>query len=110
MRVEHEVVLATHTRPVSLAGVATIPLPLDDADALTRALERIAPGMIVHTAGLTSVERCERDPALARHANADLARHVARAAARLGSRLVHISTDHLFAGQRSFYSETDTPE
>jgi len=103
-------VLATHTRRIALAGVTSTPLPLDDPDALLRALEHLAPEVIVHTAGLTSVEACERDPALARHANADLARNVARAAARLGLRLIHISTDHLFAGDRAFYKETDTPE
>ena len=110
IRGEHDVVLATHTRRVSLAGATTTPLALDDADALTREFERIAPEVIVHTAGLTSVEDCEHDPALAQHANADLARNVARAAARSGARLIHISTDHLFAGTRAFYTETDIPE
>ncbi|MGZ8156285.1 MAG: SDR family oxidoreductase [Burkholderiales bacterium] len=110
LRGEHEVVLATHTRRVALAGTTSVALTLDDENALARSLDAIAPDLIVHTAGLTSVDACERDPALARYANAELARNVAQASKRVGSRLIHISTDHLFGGHRSFYRETDPAE
>lgn len=110
MRERHEIVLATHTHCVTLAGTTSFALTLDDEDTLTRSLDAIAPDLVVHTAGLTSVDACERDPALARYANAELARNVARAVGRIGSRLIHISTDHLFAGLHAFYSETERPE
>jgi dTDP-4-dehydrorhamnose reductase len=42
--------------------------------------------------------------------NADLSRNVAEAAARVDARLVHVSTDHLFAGTRSFYREDEAAE
>ena len=66
--------------------------------------------MVVHTAGITNVEECERDAGLARSLNAGLARNVAAAAAHAGSRLIHISTDHLFAGTRALYREDEPPE
>jgi dTDP-4-dehydrorhamnose reductase len=110
LRDRHEIVLATHRRKVELAGTRALPLPLDDADALAGALERLAPDVVVHTASLTSVDACEADPALARHVNAELAGNVARAVARSGSRLIHISTDHLFGGTRALYTETEAPE
>jgi dTDP-4-dehydrorhamnose reductase len=110
MRAEHEVVLGQHLRTVRLAGTRTEPLTLENEALLARQLERIAPGVVVHAAGLTSVDQCEREPAQAHEANAILARNVAAATARLGIALIHISTDHLFAGTRSFYREDDAPE
>src|SRR5687768_1137509 len=98
LRDTHDVVLGLHVRRVSLTGTRAIHLALDDADGLTRALERLAPAVIVHTAGITSVEECEREPERARRVYEDLSLNVARAATRAGARLIHISTDHLFSG------------
>ncbi len=110
MRDTHEVVLVTHTRNVHLAGTSARPLSLDSAAALTRELEKLRPHVIVHTAGITSVDECEREPERARYVYADLSRNVAEAAVHIGAKLIHISTDHLFTGTRSFYTEDDTPD
>ena len=63
-------------------------------------------GIVVHAAGMTSVEECEAKPDLARHINVDLAGNVAKACAKLGLPLIHISTDHLFSGEMPFLAET----
>jgi dTDP-4-dehydrorhamnose reductase len=106
----HQVVLATHRRRVTLAGVDTLALSLEDPDDLHRELVRLGPDVIVHTAGITSVEECERDPGLARHVYVDLSRNVAGAAKRVGAGFIHISTDHLFPGTRALYAEDAPPE
>jgi dTDP-4-dehydrorhamnose reductase len=110
MRRDWEVVLGTHKHAVALSGVAVEALDLEDAGRLATRFDVLAPDLVVHAAGLTSVDGCEADPALARHVNAELARNVAQAAASRRIRLVHISTDHLFAGTRSGYREDDAPE
>lgn len=110
MRENWDVVLGTHRHRVSLRGATVLPLDLGDADRLSRQLAELSPDLVVHAAGLTSVDACEADPALARQVNAELARNVAAAAAGRNIRLVHISTDHLFAGTRSGYREDDAPE
>lgn len=110
MRDQWNVVLGTHRHRVSLRGATALPLDLGDAETLARQLGVLNPDLVVHAAGLTSVDKCEENPALARHANAELARNVAEATASRNIRLVHISTDHLFAGTRSGYREDDTPE
>jgi dTDP-4-dehydrorhamnose reductase len=102
-----EVLLATHRHRVVLDSVSAIPLSLDDVEALERELNRIRPSLIIHTAGLTDVDRCEADPAASHAANAVLARNVAQSAANQSVRLVHISTDHLFTGDRPMVSETE---
>ena len=109
MRGRAEVVLAPHHRHVVLRGARSEALDLDDPHALARAVARIAPALVVHTAGLTSVDACERDPVAARHANVTIAANVAAAAAACGARLVHISTDHLFAGTQALCAEDEPP-
>lgn len=110
MRREWNVVLGTHAHAVRLEGVSARPLDLEDVQYLARQFKEIAPDLVVHAAGLTSVDQCEENPDLARHVNAGLARNVAEAAAAGNIRLAHISTDHLFAGTRSGYREDDAPE
>jgi dTDP-4-dehydrorhamnose reductase len=102
-----DVILATHRHDVALVGVTAVAVELGDARSLGKELERINPDLIVHTAGLTDVDRCEADPAAAHAANAILARVVAQAAGNRSVRLVHISTDHLFSGDRALVSETE---
>ena len=110
MRDQHDVFLATHVRRVALANTTAVPLALGDPDSIRAALQRIAPDVVVHTAGLTSVDECERQPDASDRANAGLAANVAQALRGTPARLIHISTDHLFAGTRSLYTETATPE
>jgi dTDP-4-dehydrorhamnose reductase len=101
------VTLVTHRRGVQLVGVKTCVLDFDDPSQLAAQFEQHAPDLVVHTAGLTSVDQCERFPELAHHSNALLALHVAQAAVAYGAALIHISTDHLFAGTRSMYQESE---
>lgn len=107
-RDHHPVTLALHRRDLHLAGTAAQRIDLADPRALDAALTEGRIGCIIHTAGLTSVEGCERDPAAARHHNVTLAAEVAAAAARAGAALIHISTDHLFDGRSDSYDE-DSP-
>lgn len=109
VRHEWDVVLGTHLHRVELSGTTSCRLDLEDPHRLGVQLDKLAPDLIVHTAGLTSVDRCQAEPVRARVANAEIARNTARAAAERRIALIYISTDHLFAGDRSLYREDDTP-
>jgi len=98
-----------HTHPIVLDGIQPLKLDVTSFGALEQALRKIRPDVIVHTAGLTSVEECEANPVLAYCLNVEAAQHVAKIADALGAQLVHISTDHLFDGTRPWRSEVDTP-
>lgn len=104
-----DVTLGTHQHSVELAGVNALPLILDDPAQLRAQLEAVSPDLVVHTAGLTSVDRCELFPALAHQANVEIAKNVAQAAAEQGAALVHVSTDHLFSGRQSLCTEAEPP-
>lgn len=72
-------------------------------------LEQSQPDIIIHCAALTDVDRCEMYPHEAQRTNTWLPGALARAAAQNGARLMHISTDAVFDGQRGDYTEDDAP-
>ncbi len=56
------------------------------------------PDIIINCAAMTNVDRCEEDFETAMKANAIGARNVAMAAELIGAKLIHVSTDYVFAG------------
>jgi dTDP-4-dehydrorhamnose reductase len=63
----------------------------------------------VNGAGFTQVDRCEREPELARRANAHAPAVLARACAEAGARFVHVSTDYVFSGDAKRPYREDDP-
>lgn len=109
VRHQWDVVLGTHRHRVALQGTSSVALSLQSRGELQTQLEQVSPDLVVHTAGLTNVDQCETDPTMARRANAEIASNIAQAAAVAGIPLIHVSTDHLFAGNHPFYREDDPP-
>lgn len=79
-------------------------------DSVAAKLCDLVPDLIVNTAAVHHVERCEQDPELAFSVNALGARNLAIVAQDLGATIMHISTDYVFDGaRRQPYLETDAP-
>ncbi|TVR36899.1 MAG: dTDP-4-dehydrorhamnose reductase [Cryomorphaceae bacterium] len=57
--------------------------------------------LLIHTAAYTAVDRAETETEEALHANATIPEVLARVCARLAVRMVHISTDYVFSGDRT---------
>jgi dTDP-4-dehydrorhamnose reductase len=81
-----------------------VPLPRRDFDlanptALAAALDRLECEVLINPAGITSLEACEDDPALAMRVNADAPAEMAAWAAKRGVRIYHFSSDYVFAGK-----------
>lgn len=71
-----------------------------DISAVGAAIQEFAPDVVVHTAAMTDVDGCERDPEAARRTNVLGTRNVVLAAQRAGAKLVYISTDYVFDGYK----------
>ena len=83
-------------------------LDVSDRASVDAAFERHRPEAVVHCAALTDTTRCESDPAAAHAINAVGTENVARACARIGSRLAAVSTNEVFDGEKcSPYAEDD---
>jgi dTDP-4-dehydrorhamnose reductase len=100
---------------VDRSTLTSVPFKVIKADLLApRAVQQVLneskPDVVIHCAALANIDECESDPALARRMNAELPAQLADACARRKVRLVHISTDAVFDGQKeSYYSEGDAP-
>ncbi len=106
---EHEVSGCFHNHPIDLTGVRAYATDLTEPQAIDHLLEDTRPELVMHTAGLTNVDACEEQPALARQLNVEVASCVARATSAVGAKLVHVSTDHLFDGIGAWRREDETP-
>lgn len=82
---------------------------LEDKGAIARAAELWKPRAVVHCAAVSAVADCAKDPARARRVNTDATLAIAQACARLGARLVHVSTDLVFGGEHAPYFEDAIP-
>ena len=85
-------------------GVATDLSRTDDVDAL---IQRVSPDALVNLAAVPDIAPCKQDPELAHALNTRLPGALGHAAARLGARLVHVSTDQVFDGGRGGWREDD---
>lgn len=104
---EYSVYLGLNERKIHPDDCQVICLNFFSEESLMKQIETVGPSVVIHTAGLTSVEKCENNPELAFHINVELSCMVANVTKRLGVRLVHISTDHLFEGNASMLSEDE---
>lgn len=77
------------------------PKPLLEAIAIFR------PTHIIHTAAISSVDVCEKDPARCQTVNVDIVRELAAVAKKQDIHLTFLSTDFVFDGQNGPYTETD---
>ena len=74
---------------------------------LTSFLDQLKPDIIINTIALADVEKCEINKKLATRLNAEVVRDLAYWTNSNNSKLVHISTDHLFDGTQTCFFESD---
>lgn len=80
---------------------------LESEGSLVQAIGGHSPDIVINAAAYTAVDRAETEPRLAAKINAEAPAVIAREAARVGARLIHISTDYVFDGRSpNPYSET----
>ncbi len=97
-----EITAAVDLPEVDLADSAAV-------GALFSGLES-APDILLNAAAFTHVDRCEREPEAAYRGNVLAPEVLAGVCAKHGVRMVHVSTDYVFAGDSETpYTEKDTP-
>jgi dTDP-4-dehydrorhamnose reductase len=74
--------------------------PLEDLARIGPAVRAARPDWIIHAAGNTNLDACEADPASAQRLHVEASAELARAAAREGCRLLYVSTDSVYDGDR----------
>lgn len=105
----HQVFGVVNTHPLKTDAFEVIKANLLEEGALEQLLARTKPDWVIHCAALANLEECEKDPDLAHRLNSEVPEKLARLVGRGGARLIHVSTDAVFDGQRGNYTEEDTP-
>lgn len=102
---------ATDLAPRPAGGLPMTALDVRDAVAVSDAVVRLQPDLVLHLAAETDLEICEGAPDDAYRTNTIGTQNVALAARVIGARLVYISTAGVFDGTKidGAYTEFDKP-
>jgi dTDP-4-dehydrorhamnose reductase len=93
-----------------VTGVDYPQVDFTQPDSIRQAVRAAAPAVIVNAAAYTAVDKAESEPELAMAINGTAPGVLAEEAKRLGSVLVHYSTDYVFDGAKQGpYVESDVP-
>jgi dTDP-4-dehydrorhamnose reductase len=93
---------------INLKNVETLKIDITNEKNCDKILN-LKPDIIINTAAITNVDYCEQYEKNAYDVNVTGTKNIAKIAEKLGSKLIHISTDAVFSGNQKFYLEEDKP-
>ena len=103
----HEVVAVHHNHPVEADGVRAHKLDLIDFGAVQGFLTETKPDYMFHAAAQTNVDACESNPGLAYAYNTELSRVIAESCRQQNIKMVYITTDQLWRGDKANVTEDE---
>ena len=80
---------------------------VENHDSLVKVLDQLRPDVVVNCAGLTKHKPEADDPLVSIPINTLMPHRLAGLCKLVGARLIHISTDCVFSGEKGNYSESD---
>ena len=99
-------VYSAHYKHTISHGTA-VKLDVTNKDQVEKTIHKLSPDVIVHSAALTNVDKCEEQKQTAYKTNVKATENIVGATKKTGSFLVYISTDYIFDGKTGMYKETD---
>lgn len=106
---QFEVFAAYHQNPLETDRALCLQLDLTQLEQVMTVVQCLKPHWIIHCAAVTNVDYCELHPDQAWLVNVAATRNIAVAANSVKARLIYISTDSVFDGERGYYCEEDPP-
>lgn len=94
---------------VEFVALTRADLDVTDAPAVANLMADVSPAVVLNAAAYTAVDAAETDEPAAYAANATAPGVLAAASAASGARLVHVSTDYVFAGDATQPYDEDAP-
>jgi dTDP-4-dehydrorhamnose reductase len=97
-------------RNPSLDHVNSIKIDLTNLTKLREHLQKIKPDIVINCSALNNVDYCENHKLEAKNLNFHIVSEISKITHSLGSKLVHLSTDSVFDGNKNIsYTENDSP-
>ena len=102
----YEVIPTYNTKPLHSNSVK---LEITNLNEVLNVFNKLEPNIVIHTASETNVDKCEIEKEHAWKTNAEGTRNIAEACQKVNAKLVCISTDYVFDGEKGLYDEEDKP-
>lgn len=87
----------------------SVRLDITDRREVFETIQRLKPDIVIHTAAETNVDKCEQERDWAWRANVEGTDNLAEVCAKTNAKMIYISTDYVFDGEKGLYAEEDEP-
>lgn len=108
LRDKYKVTIVKNLKNTLIDGINSIAIDFFSISDVVKNIETVDPDLIINCAGITNVDLCEKNPRLAHFVNGEIPKVLSKIAYQKSIKFIHISTDHLFDGFSSFYTETSS--
>lgn len=108
-KLNRAVAVICHRYSLQIPGVSVHRLDLTDSQATRQLITNLRPDAMIHCAAATDVDWCEEHPTETELINVQASAALAEIAQDVNARLLYVSTDAVFDGDRGHYAEQDEP-
>ncbi|SVD93125.1 uncharacterized protein METZ01_LOCUS445979, partial [marine metagenome] len=102
----HEILGLYFSNPIMISGIQTEQCDLTLKENVSAILTHFVPDVIIHCTSLANIDQCEKDPELAQRLNMHTTQSIVDTLQGSDTRLVYISTDAVYDGDKGEFSET----
>ena len=106
----HDCVNEFKSRGIEVRGVSSKDFSLTDGASVEKYIKEYAPDVVMHGAAYTAVDKAEDEQEKCMAVNAEGTRHIAKACAEIGAKMIYISTDYVFPGDGEEAYAVDAPK
>jgi len=103
---DYTVVPLHNTKPLHSHSLK---LDITDAIEIFNFFNKLKPAIVIHTASETNVDKCETKKEHAWKVNVEGTNNISEACKKVDAKLIYISTDYVFDGEKGNYKEGEKP-
>jgi dTDP-4-dehydrorhamnose reductase len=106
---EWEVFASARSGHPAVPCVHWVEMDLSDEQGIASGFAAVRPDAVIHAGAMSNIDQCESEREKALAVNAKSSAVLARLCENAGSRMVYVSSDMVFDGEKGNYSEADPP-
>lgn len=107
----HDIVLELKKRGYKdIIGFDKSDMDLTKEEEVYKKINNVKPDVVFHCAAWTAVDNAEDNPEMCRMVNVDGTRYLSEATTLIGSKLIYISTDYVFDGEKKLGETYDVDD
>jgi perosamine synthetase len=99
-----------NTHPVNISGILTKQSDISSGNSCRSIIQDYCPEIIIHCASLTNIDYCEENKNIAEQVNVNGTKAIVDSIKDKEIKLIYISSDSVYGGDKGNYQETDPIE